>query len=35
MGQTADLTDLQRILLRSKNRLSDAQQQVSWLEEAK
>jgi hypothetical protein len=27
MGQTADLLDLQRILLRSKTRMSDAQQQ--------
>jgi hypothetical protein len=27
MGQTADLFDLQRILLRSEERLSDAQQQ--------
>ncbi|GIL79550.1 hypothetical protein Vretimale_12232 [Volvox reticuliferus] len=27
MGQTADLTDLQRLLLRSRTRLSDAQQQ--------
>lgn len=26
-GQTADLTDLQRILLRSEQKLSDAQQQ--------
>lgn len=33
MGQNADLLDLQRILLRSKVKLSDAQQQnitVSW-----
>lgn len=28
MGQTADLFDLQRILLRSKTRLTDQQQQV-------
>lgn len=27
MGQTADLFDLQRLLLRSKTRLSDQQQQ--------
>lgn len=27
MGQTADLLDLQRILLRAKAKLSDAQQQ--------
>ncbi|KAF5834996.1 hypothetical protein DUNSADRAFT_8054 [Dunaliella salina] len=27
MGQTADLLDLQRILLRSKERMSDQQQQ--------
>ncbi len=27
MGQTADLSDLQRLLLRSKSKLSDAQQQ--------
>ena len=27
IGQTADLVDLQRILLRSKNKLSSAQQQ--------
>jgi hypothetical protein len=27
VGQTADLSDLQRILLRSKNKLSAAQQQ--------
>ena len=35
MGQNADLLDLQRILLRSKVKLSDAQQQnitVSWAE---